>query len=49
MKTDDNPEEIQKALNLAKELEIKIDFKLTFERDYRPSNSDKIKELTGLQ
>jgi len=49
MQTDDDPKEIQKALTLANKLGIKIEFKLTWELDYVPSNPDKIKELTGLQ
>ncbi len=46
----ENPEEIQKAINLAKELNMEIYFKLTWENAYNPNPIwiDDIKKLTGL-
>lgn len=41
-------DDIELAIEKAKELEVPIYFKLTWDKGYVPKNAEKIKELTGL-
>lgn len=46
----ENPEEIKKAIEMAQDLNMKIKFKLTWEREYKPKMEwvEQIKQLTKL-
>lgn len=48
MESTEDEEDILRAKKIAEEIDVRLRFKLTWDKDYIPKNPDKIKELTGL-